>query len=86
MKLRKGEWFCHIRWGQVIFCLLLCDLLMSLIRNAFKRLHYTVDIVELSIGKSADGTIKIRQNKYSNNLIEQDHRSGLLGSRPPKVL
>ncbi|CDH31387.1 hypothetical protein XBI1_1440003 [Xenorhabdus bovienii str. Intermedium] len=59
---------------------------MYLIRNTFKRLHYPVDIVELSIGKSADGTIKIRQNKYLNNLIERDHRSGLLDSRPPKVL
>jgi transposase-like protein len=70
---------------------------MSLIRKAFKRLHYPVDIIAqcvrwylayslslrnleeimdtLNAGKGDDESIIVRQSRYLNNLIEQDHRN-----------
>jgi transposase-like protein len=45
----------------------------SLIRNAFKQLHYP---------KPKDERIIIRQNKYLNDLIEQDHRNVKRRTRP----
>jgi putative transposase len=93
---------------------------MSLIRNAFKRLHYPIDVIAqcvrwylayslslrnleemmaergisvdhstlhrwvirmvpaldtLNAGKPDDETITVRQSKYLNNLVAQDHRS-----------
>ncbi|MGT3164098.1 DDE-type integrase/transposase/recombinase [Yersinia enterocolitica] len=77
---------------------------MSLIRNAFKRRHYPIDIIAqcvrwylayalslrnleeisgantaalatLNASKPAEESITVRQNKYLNNLVEQDHRN-----------
>ncbi len=35
----------------------------------------TAALATLNTGKSADESIRVRQSKYLNNLIEQDHRN-----------
>jgi transposase-like protein len=57
---------------------------MPLIRKALKRLHYPLDVIAQCVRwylayalslRNLEEMMAIRQSKYLNNLVEQDHRN-----------
>lgn len=51
-------------------------------RNLYKSGANTAALVTLNAGKPEEETMTVRQSKYLNNLVEQDHRNIKRRTRP----